>query len=146
MSKQEKTVMGAMAEAQLEQYHDEAMTKDTNPKDLIGIKKTPLRLVPPALIIEVAAAMKNGADKYGPYNWREKGVRLSVYLDAIERHLLAFRDGEDRASDSGVKHLAHAAACFAIIFDATALGMLVDDRPEPGPAAGLLEAYLEGEL
>jgi len=60
----------------------------TNPKDLIGTKKPPLGLVPTAGIIHEAMAMKDGAKKYGPYNWRENGkaVRYTVYHNAALRH------------------------------------------------------------
>jgi hypothetical protein len=112
----------------------------TNPKDLLGVKKAPLRFVPPALMIEVAPAMANGAAKYGPYNWRDKHVKASIYGEAIERHLFAWMDGEDLAPDSGVKHLAHIGACIAIILDAEAHGALIDDRAHGGPAAALLAA------
>jgi hypothetical protein len=94
--------------------------------------------VPPALAILASDAMADGARKYGPFNWRETSVRLSVYLEAAQRHLEAYRDGQDRAEDSGYLHLSHAAACLAIIADADALGMLIDDRPAPGPAAAML--------
>ena len=84
--------------------------------------------------------MANGAKKYGAYNWRETGVQASIYFEAAMRHLLAWWDGEERAEDSGVKHLAHSAACLAIIFDADSIGKLIDDRPTPGAAAKLLAA------
>jgi hypothetical protein len=87
--------------------------------------------------------MANGAEKYGAYNWREHSVILSIYLEATLRHIYAYMDGEERAADSGVKHLAHAAACLAIIFDAESLGKLVDDRPLPGAAASLLAAQVK---
>ncbi len=109
-----------------------------NPKDQIGLTKAPLRLVPPALVIEVAAAMKNGAEKYGPYNWREQAVSLNVYIEAALRHIYAFMDGEEVAEDSGVKHIAHAAACLGIILDAASIDKLIDDRPTPGAAATLM--------
>lgn len=111
---------------------------DTNPKDLIGVTKCPLRFVPPALAIEAAPAMANGAAKYGPYNWRSKKVRMTVYLEAIQRHLYALLDGEDIAADSGATHVGHIAACCGIIADARAGGNLIDDRPVKGPAPAML--------
>jgi len=114
------------------------MSTAENPKDAVGVHKAPLRFVPPALAIIASDALADGADKYGAFNWRENAVRLSVYLEAIERHLLALRDGQDRAEDSGHLHIAHIAACCAIIADADAFGNLIDDRPTPGPAADLL--------
>lgn len=113
----------------------------TNPKDLIGAKKVPLALVPPAGIIHVAMAMKNGAEKYGPYNWRSNPVLMTIYIEAADRHLKALLDGENTASDSKVHHAAHAAACMFILLDAMEIGNLVDDRPIPGKAAKLLERF-----
>lgn len=80
-------------------------------------------------------AMKNGADKYGAYNWRDNPVRMSIYIDACFRHLYQLLDGEDYAQDSGVHHAGHAIACMAIILDAIEHGNIIDDRPPKGPAA-----------
>jgi Domain of unknown function (DUF5664) len=110
----------------------------TNPKDLIGIKKVRLNLVPPSSIIYQALAMQDGAKKYGPYNWRKNKVQASIYVDATMRHLFAWFDGEENASDSGNPHLGHALACLGILVDAIETGNLADDRPTPGTAAGLI--------
>lgn len=120
------------------------MSDETNPKDLIGITKPNLYLVPPAAIIHAAKAMENGAAKYGAYNWREKKVRATVYLSAADRHLKQWQDGEDVAADSGVHHLAHAMACIAIVLDALETGNLVDDRPTPGAASRLIADFTTG--
>lgn len=110
-----------------------------NPKDLIGLTKPALRLVPPALALHVAGPMADGARKYGAYNWRENPVRMTVYLEAAMRHIYSLLDGEDNARDSGCHHAAHAAACMAIILDALETGNLVDDRSDGGPAADIIE-------
>lgn len=102
---------------------------DTNPKDLIGAKKTAISLVPPEGIREIAKAMKNGADKYGSYNWRDKKVQYMIYLDAIMRHTLALIDREDIAEDSKVHHLGHIGANATILLDAIKYDCLVDNRP-----------------
>ena|SRR5882672_3655199 len=114
---------------------------NANPKDLIGAKKVNIGLLPGAGKIYGALAMENGAAKYGPYNWRNKKVLYTIYLDAIERHLLALRDGENDASDSKVPHLGHIIACASILADAEAGGFLIDDRPLPGPVADILTKY-----
>lgn len=111
-----------------------------NPKDLLGMKKPPLTLVPAALPIITAMVMKLGAHKYGPYNWRLNAVRRTVYLEAAWRHILSALDGEDADPESGMPHEAHAAACMAIVLDALVTGNLVDDRPTPGVAAKLIAA------
>lgn len=113
--------------------------KDTNPKDLVGQTKAQMWMVPPAGRIAMAEAFMDGAAKYQPYNWRDKGVRISVYISAIERHLMDYLDGENVARDSNVHHLGHIMACCAILLDATAQGNVVDDRPAAGAASRLLE-------
>ena len=114
-----------------------------NPKDLIGITKVPVGLLPAAAVIFGSLAMKDGARKYDPYNWRRKKVRMSIYMDALDRHCLALRDGEDLAEDSGVEHLGHIIACAGIILDAKYTGNLIDDRPEQGPASKLFVLFQE---
>ena len=111
----------------------------SNPKDLVGETKPQLHLVPPAALIYMAKVMELGAKKYGPYNWRSNKVRHTVYLSAALRHLLTALDGESIDPESGSLHVAHAAACMAIIMDAKATGNLIDDLPIPGKAAELIK-------
>lgn len=116
---------------------------EENPKDLAGQKKAPLRYVPPMLMIAASGPMAQGAEKYGPYNWRTgPKIHLSLYLEAIMRHLLMVMDGQDLDKDSGKLHLAHIAATCAVILDAYACGQLVDDRFE-GPGALAIEILNE---
>ena len=68
---------------------------DNNPKTALGILKVPLHLVPPSAKHYLALAFKDGAAKYGPYNWRDKTVSSSVYVAAAGRHIDAWWDGED---------------------------------------------------
>lgn len=107
----------------------------TNPTDILGSKKVSLSKLPPVALLHAAHAMMVGATKYGPYNWREKAVLAGIYVDACERHLNAWFDGEETATDSGVHHLGHAIACLAILLDAQETGHLVDDRPAVGCGA-----------
>ncbi len=101
----------------------------TNPKDLIGSKKVSITKFPMSALIHGSHAMMNGASKYGPYNWRDKDVQASIYVDAAFRHLMAWFEREEIADDSGVHHLGHALATIAIILDAQENGNLIDDRP-----------------
>ena len=114
---------------------------DNNPKSGAAACKIPLHLVPPAAIHAIAEALADGARKYGPYNWRDQPVAASVYVGALRRHIDAWWDGEDCADDSALSHLSHLAACVAILNDAKACGVLIDDRPPPGPCASLQRAY-----
>lgn len=113
----------------------------TNPKDRLGAKKPRLSLVPPSGFVYASLAMANGADKYGPYNWRDKKVQAMIYTEAAMRHILQWQDGEENASDSGVPHLGHAIACLLIIIDALETGNLVDNRPKAGAMSSLIEKF-----
>lgn len=114
---------------------------DGNPKTVFGLAKPGFAAIPPVALIHLGAAMQNGREKYGLMNWREKNVSASVYRDAMERHLLAWWDGEQVAPDSGVHHLGHVMACCAILLDAEAQGALNDDRPPiPGKFSELVAA------
>lgn len=116
----------------------------TNPKDLLGIKKPLLHLVPAALVLWVSKVFQFSAGKYGPYNWRKNAVRKSIYLDAIERHLLAMKDGQWYDPETKLPHASHIGANVAIILDAEAIGNLIDDMPwEKGPATSIIRGMTE---
>lgn len=116
---------------------------DDNPKTAVGSKKPSLTKFPASASIYGALAMMNGAEKYGPYNWREKRVTASIYVDAAKRHLDAWYDGETHSDDTSppVPHLAHAIASIAILIDALETGNLNDDRPLPGPAGRMIAEW-----
>lgn len=120
---------------------DTEVSKPSNPKDIIGSTKVPLGLVPSAAIAEEALALLDGMMKYGRSNWRAAGVRSSIYMDAAMRHIRAWWDGEDYAPDSGAHHLGAARACLAVVLDALACGMLIDDRPPTTDFPSLLPDY-----
>lgn len=101
---------------------------DSNPKTRFGMSKPSTAAIPPIAILELGGVMANGAAKYGRFNWREHAVTTSVYTDAIDRHLLAYRDGEAVDRESGLPHLAHVMACCSILLDAGSIGRLNDDR------------------
>ena len=102
--------------------------KATNPKDAIGSSKLPIHLWPETATAMGTIGLLDGMLKYGRMNWREAGVRASIYIDALRRHLAAYAEGEDVDPDSGAPHLAHIGACWAILVDASAAGKLTDDR------------------
>jgi hypothetical protein len=105
-----------------------------NPKDLAGRSKPDLGLVSGTMIAHLAAALEDGAAKYGVANWRDIPVEARTYISAAMRHLLAWADGEDWVPDSHGHHLGHALATIAIVLDAWACGTLIDNRPKAGAA------------
>jgi hypothetical protein len=79
-----------------------------------------------------ALGLLDGMLKYGRANWREAGIRTSIYYDALLRHTVAYFEDEDLDPDSGLPHECHMLACIAILIDAKAAGKLTDDRQYPG--------------
>ena len=110
-----------------------------NPKDLIGTDKLPLGLVPGSAIAYQALGHLEGNLKYGLCNWRQAGVRTSIYIDALLRHTLKFVNGEWEDPKTRVPHLASMGACINIIIDAHECGKLVDDRPKSAPTAETID-------
>jgi hypothetical protein len=113
-------------------------TKPSNPKDVIGSGKLPLELIPDTALAEVALGFFEGASKYGRYNWRIAGVRASIYVAAVRRHIAKWWNGENQDPDTRIHHLGNAICCLMIILDAEICQKLKDDRP---PSAPITDAY-----
>lgn len=114
--------------------------KPTNPKDAIGSSKVPLMSVLSwRVLAEVALGMLEGSLKYGRHNYRAIGIRASVYMDATQRHLTQFWEGEDIDPVSGVHHLSKAISSLMVARDAIMAGLWTDDRP-PRCAPGWVDA------
>lgn len=112
-------------------------TKLSNPKDILGLSKTPLSTVPGPVLMEVGLGMAEGAIKYGRHNYRAVGVRTSVYYDAAMRHLMSFWEGEDIDPDSGISHVSKCIATLVVLRDAMIQNKLNDDRPPASPKGWL---------
>lgn len=121
--------------------HDELESKPSNPKDIIGSDKLPLSLVPDTTIAYLTLGHLEGMLKYGLVNWRQCGVRNSIYLDALARHIAKYKNGEWEDPNTKVPHLANALACLSIIVDAYECGKLIDDRPKSAPVASLIDKF-----
>jgi hypothetical protein len=104
-------------------------SKPSNPKDIIGSNKLPLSVVPTSTKAYLALGHSEGHIKYGFVNFREAGVRTRIYIDALNRHIDRWMEGEEDDPETGVPHLANAITCLSIIIDAKECGKLIDDRP-----------------
>lgn len=116
-------------------------SKGVNPKQAFGDRKVPLHLVPSTAMAAIAMGLKDGAKKYGAYNWRTLTVEAETYIGAALRHMMAWQEGEDIDPDSGNPHLFHAMASLAILVDALESGNVEDNRPPAGP--NVLDKYKE---
>jgi len=95
----------------------------------VGVRKAPLSTLSMPVVAEMGTAMLEGARKYGRHNWREAGIRSSVYFDATMRHLMQWWEGEDIDPDSGLSHVTKALSSLHVLRDAQMRGKVVDDRP-----------------
>jgi hypothetical protein len=75
--------------------------------------------------------MRDGVRKYGLRNYLYKPILIRTYTDALQRHIDDFVNGEEWASDSGVHHLDHAAACLNVLMGALSYGVAIDNRFPP---------------
>ena len=90
--------------------------------------KLRLDLLPTDALEAVARILTLGAAKYGERNW-EAGMSWRRVDAALERHLFAWRRGEERDAESGEPHLAHAACCVLFLLAYAGRGVGLDDRP-----------------
>ena len=90
-------------------------------------KPTRPELVPWDVVDYIGRVLKFGAAKYGDWNWT-KGFAWSRLIGAAERHLGAFKNGEDADAESGLPHLAHALCCLAFLLEHQLRSFGHDDR------------------
>jgi len=132
--------------------HNSGECKETNPKDVIGMKKAPLSTLSGPVLFEMGLGMLEGARKYGRQNYRVMGVSASVYYDAAMGHLIDWFEGEDIDEDSGLSHVTKALTTLLTLRDSMLMGNWVDDRPVRNPnklykkhfnlkAAAIIEKY-----
>lgn len=111
-----------------------------NPKDIYGLAKVALGWWPETATVMGAYGIQFGGVDYGPYNYRVANVLALVYLEAIDRHLKALKDGEDFDKKRGAPHICFILAGAAIYADAWLHGSLIDNRPVKGMTGELIEA------
>lgn len=71
--------------------------------------KVRMSLISPFAAEGLAAILTYGEKKYAAWNWA-KGLKYSQTIDSLERHLAAFKKGEDLDPESGLPHIDHVAA------------------------------------
>ena len=79
-------------------------------------------LLPYEELEQVVAILTFGAKKYSPDNWKKVPDAQRRYFNAMMRHIIAWKCGEEIDPESGKSHLAHAIcnAMFLMWFDGNA--------------------------
>ena len=74
-------------------------------------------LLPPLALKATAEILTFGAEKYEPDNWKYVPDSKRRYFDALQRHLWAWKDGEQNDLETGKNHLAHAMCCLMFLYE-----------------------------
>ena len=74
-------------------------------------------LLPPLALEETVKVLTFGAQKYERDNWQCVPDSKRRYFDALQRHLWAWKQGEQIDQESGLPHLAHAMCCLMFLYE-----------------------------
>jgi hypothetical protein len=91
--------------------------------------KVPYELVPTHLLENTAKVFGYGMRKYAAWNWA-KGMKYSVVIGCIKRHLAAIERGEDLDPESGLPHTGHIGCNLMMLEHYMKMYPELDDRPK----------------
>ena len=74
-------------------------------------------LLPPLALKATAEILTFGAEKYEPVNSKQVPDSKSRYFDALQRHLWAWKTGEQNDPETEKNHLAHAMCCLMFLYE-----------------------------
>lgn len=102
---------------------DEVIITDEKTGGKKGSKLARFSLIPAEFLWALAEHYGLGAKKYDDRNW-ERGYKWSLSIDALERHLSLWKQGETTDPETGSSHLIAVAwhACALFIFQLRGLG------------------------
>jgi hypothetical protein len=95
-------------------------------------EKPPWHLLPWGALEEIVRVLDFGAKKYRDRNWENPGLAWHRPFRAAIAHLQAWFRGETMDPESGLNHLAHAAANCLFLLEYARTHPEMDDRPRPG--------------
>ncbi len=116
---------GFLGSPKLEAVRGAQLTKGSGLKFDTG--KEPMSLLSRRWLIGVTQVLGFGAKKYAAHNWRN-GHERSRLISAAIRHILAYNEGEDVDSESGLNHLDHASCCLMFARETHETHPHLDDR------------------
>lgn len=75
-------------------------------------------LIPPHSLHAMVEVLTLGAQKYSRDNWQRVPDRERRYFNAMNRHIWAWKRGEENDPEDGHPHLAHAMCCLFFLHEA----------------------------
>ena len=91
------------------------------PQSSIGRKfdggKLEYGLLPPKALEATVDVLTFGAQKYERDNWKYVDDSKRRYFDALQRHMWAWKQGEQLDPESSKHHLAHALCCLMFLYE-----------------------------
>lgn len=85
-------------------------------------------LLPPLALKAVVDVLTFGAEKYEPDNWKYVPDSKRRYFDALQRHVWAWKEGEQNDPETGKNHLAHALCCLMFLYEHDVKYSVQDDK------------------
>lgn len=85
-------------------------------------------LLPPNALEATVDILTFGAEKYEPDNWKWVPDAKRRYFDALQRHLWAWKKGEQNDQETGKNHLAHALCCLMFLYEHDTIDFSNDDK------------------
>ena len=74
-------------------------------------------LLPPKALEATVEILTFGAQKYARDNWKYVDDSKRRYFDAMQRHVWAWKSGEQLDQETGIHHLAHAMCCLMFLYE-----------------------------
>lgn len=108
--------MSPLIEPKLEETVEEKQTPAVEGRKFDG-GKLEYGLTPPKALEATVDVLTFGAQKYERDNWKYIDDAKRRYFDALQRHLWAWKQGEQNDPESGKHHLAHAMCCLMFLYE-----------------------------
>ena len=77
--------------------------------------KPEFSLLPKKVLQPIMRVLSFGAKKYTKDNWQRVDNAQERYFNAMQRHLMAWWEGEKKDPETGESHLAHAGCCLLFL-------------------------------
>lgn len=113
---QDAPFTGQFSKQQIQDAIKESQNATTGGRKFDG-GKLQYGLIPPLALKATVEILTFGAEKYEPDNWKNVPDSKRRYFDAMQRHLWAWKEGEQDDPETGKNHLAHALCCLMFLYE-----------------------------